>query len=124
MADVVSKGADGFVLTYYKLYDTQRHMLHKLYKEDAAILWNGNAFAGISSFKDSYLQLPPSVHEYQTYDAQQVGDSSILVVVTGAVKLGDKPQPRPFSQTFVLNPTIDADGKKVYLVGSDTFRFT
>ncbi|KAI8607383.1 hypothetical protein BC830DRAFT_1158908 [Chytriomyces sp. MP71] len=124
MADIASKGADAFVAAYYKYYDTQRHVLHKLYKDDAAILWNGNAFAGIAQFRDSYLQLPATVHEYQSYDAQPVGNSSILVIVTGSVKLGDKPQPRPFSQTFILVPVVDAEGKKVYQVGSDTFRFT
>ncbi|KAJ3058760.1 hypothetical protein HDU98_005175 [Podochytrium sp. JEL0797] len=56
--DVSSKGGDLFVQTYYKYYDSQRHVLHKLYKDNAAILWNGNAFNGIQAFKEFYLSLP------------------------------------------------------------------
>ncbi|KAJ3019398.1 UNVERIFIED_CONTAM: NTF2- export protein 2 [Siphonaria sp. JEL0065] len=58
MADVSSKGGDLFVQSYYKYYDSQRHVLHKLYKDNAAIIWNGNAFNGIAPFKEFYLSLP------------------------------------------------------------------
>ncbi|ORY46539.1 hypothetical protein BCR33DRAFT_715592 [Rhizoclosmatium globosum] len=109
MADVASKGGDLFVQTYYKYYDSQRH-------ENAAILWNGNAFNGIAAFKEFIL------HEYHAYDVQPllVGDSNIVSVLVirefRNVKIGDKQQTRPFSQTFVLTPVVDAEGKKILYV--------
>ncbi|KAJ1557574.1 NTF2- export protein 2, partial [Cladochytrium tenue] len=120
-----SKGAELFVRTFYKYYDSQRHNLHILYVDAAAVLWNGNPFAGIAAYKDFFLKLPATNHEVQSYDCQLVGDgasTNLLVGVSGIMQYGDAPH-RPFSQTFVLVPTAADSGKKTYQVAADTFRF-
>lgn len=137
-----SKAADLFIKTFYKLYDTQRSALPILYKDDAshssnasaaggggngaAILWNGNAYAGIAKYKEFFMVLATSQHEIQSYDSQPIisdAGTHVLVSVTGLVKFGDAPQ-RPFHEAFVLMPVVAADtGKKTYLVASDMFRF-
>ncbi|KAJ3415972.1 NTF2- export protein 2 [Chytridiales sp. JEL 0842] len=86
MADLLSKAADNFVTTFYKLFDTQRHMVNKMYKDSAAILWNGNPYAGSVAYQEFCLKLPASSHDIQSYDYQPLqgeGVSYLLVNVTG-----------------------------------------
>ena len=58
--DVAARGADAFISTYYKLMETQRGLLGRIYKDNAAILWNGNAFGTSQAFQ-SFIQTLPAV---------------------------------------------------------------
>ncbi|KAI9358562.1 hypothetical protein DFJ73DRAFT_793957 [Zopfochytrium polystomum] len=127
MTDAASKAADLFVKSYYKYYDTQRHNLHIMYTDAAAIVWNGNPFPGIAAFNEQLLKMPGSQHDINNYDCQplvnETGVNNLIVTVTGLLKFGEA-QHRPFSQTFVLLATVAPDtGKKTYKVAADTFRF-
>ncbi|KAJ3216702.1 NTF2- export protein 2 [Dinochytrium kinnereticum] len=102
IAVVASQRADLFVENFYKYYDKQRHLLGNIYKDDAAILWNGNPYNGWARYSEFLLKLP------STRNVRYDGKDSWA---------------RPFSQTFVLIPSADESGRKKYLVASDTFRF-
>ena len=60
----ISKASDVFVSTYYKYFDTQRHLLAKLYKESAAVVWNGNPFGNRGLYQEFYLTLPSTGRVY------------------------------------------------------------
>ncbi|KAF9114253.1 Vacuolar protease A [Mortierella sp. AM989] len=66
--DISSSGADQFVELYYKVYDTQRPVLNRLYRDSSAILWNGNAFSGITPYQEFYNKLATSEHVVEAYD--------------------------------------------------------
>ncbi|KAF9293177.1 NTF2- export protein 2 [Mortierella antarctica] len=125
--DISSKGADQFVELYYKVFDTQRPVLNRLYRDSSAILWNGNAFSGITPFAEFYNKLSPSEHSVTTYDCHplptQAGPNtpgSIIVNVSGTVRYSNEKKDRLFSQSFVLSP--DPTNGSFY-VWSDCFRF-
>ncbi|KAL1921639.1 uncharacterized protein VTP21DRAFT_10281 [Calcarisporiella thermophila] len=126
--DVSAKGAEQFVELYYRLYDNQRGLVNKFYRDDSAILWNGNAYSGVTPFSDFLVKLPSTSHEVNTFDCHPIissinaqGTSSIVVIVNGSVKYGDEQRPRLFSQTFILSPIPEKPGN--YYVSSDCFRF-
>ncbi|KAJ3389419.1 NTF2- export protein 2 [Entophlyctis sp. JEL0112] len=93
-ADVASKGGDLFVAAYYKYFDSQRHILHKLYIDSAPILWNGNPFNGIAAFRDFYLQLPATQHDFQSFDVQPLlGKCSCFSVTHADPRTTSRSQP-------------------------------
>ncbi|KAF9024384.1 NTF2- export protein 2 [Podila verticillata] len=125
--DISSKGADQFVELYYKVFDTQRPVLNRLYRDSSAILWNGNAFSGITPFAEFYNKLSTSEHSIICYDCHplptQTGPNtpgSIIVNVSGTVRYSNENKDRLFSQSFVLSP--DPTNGSFY-VWSDCFRF-
>ncbi|KAF9311050.1 NTF2- export protein 2 [Podila horticola] len=125
--DISSKGADQFVELYYKVFDTQRTVLNRLYRDSSAILWNGNAFSGITPFAEFYNKLSTSEHSVNSYDCHplptQTGPNtpgSIIVNVSGTVRYSNENKDRLFSQSFVLSP--DPTNGSFY-VWSDCFRF-
>ncbi|KAF9580846.1 NTF2- export protein 2 [Lunasporangiospora selenospora] len=126
--DISSKGADQFVELYYKLFDTQRGVLNRLYRDSSAILWNGNAYSGITPFSEFYNKLSSSEHIINSYDCHPLPTQSldpntpgsIIVNVSGTVKYSNETNPRLFSQSFVLSP--DPTNGSFY-VWSDCFRF-
>ncbi|RUS20463.1 hypothetical protein BC937DRAFT_95164 [Endogone sp. FLAS-F59071] len=126
LVDVSTKGADSFVELFYKLYDNQRELLSRFYRDSSAILWNGNAYSGVAPFAEFCKKLPTTSHEIHTFDCHPLlatmnsqGSTSILVNVNGTVKYGDEQQSRQFNQTFILAPDIEKVGN--YYVGGDTF---
>ncbi|TPX67771.1 hypothetical protein SpCBS45565_g03589 [Spizellomyces sp. 'palustris'] len=69
---VASRAADNFVPTFYKVYDRQRHLLHQMYKDSSAVLWNGNPLVGQQNASDFFLKLPATDHVVHSYDSQPV----------------------------------------------------
>ncbi|KAG0004311.1 NTF2- export protein 2 [Entomortierella chlamydospora] len=126
--DISSSGADQFVELYYKVYDTQRPVLNRLYRDSSAILWNGNAFSGITPYQEFYNKLASSEHSIDAYDCHPLPSQSpdpntpcsIILNVTGTVQYSNEKQKRLFSQSFVLSP--DPTNGSFY-VWSDCFRF-
>lgn len=57
--DVAARGADAFVSTYYKLMRSERNtLLDQIYKNDAAILWNGHAYGNKEKFQEFMKGMP------------------------------------------------------------------
>ncbi|KAG2185464.1 hypothetical protein INT44_002255 [Umbelopsis vinacea] len=125
--DVSARGAEQFVELYYKLYDSQRSLLQRFYRDDSAILWNGNAFPGIAQYNEFLNSLTNSSHDIQSFDCHPIpatmnsqGACGILVSVSGAVKYGDSPRKRLFSQAFMLIPDIEKSG--TFYIQSENLR--
>ncbi|KAF8941810.1 NTF2- export protein 1 [Haplosporangium gracile] len=125
--DTSSKGADAFVGIYYQLFDTQRPVLNRVYRDTSAILWNGNAFNGIGPFSEFYNKLASSEHTVNAYDCHPLPTStapgtpgSMILNVSGTVKYSNEASARHFSQSFILSP--DPTNGSFY-VWSDCFRF-
>eukprot|EP00126_Sphaerothecum_destruens_P009993 Sdes_comp20647_c0_seq5m15903 len=144
--DNTCRGGEQFVELYYKVYDTQRHLLSRFYKDSSKVIWNGNPYASVKTLSDFFENLPPSKFHILSFDCQPLlaasslastsspatpspastpftpnsptMDMTILVVVNGQVNFGEK-GPRPFAQTFVLMPSE----KGAFFVSSDCFRF-
>ncbi|KAI8367578.1 uncharacterized protein BYT42DRAFT_608266 [Radiomyces spectabilis] len=127
VVSIAEKSTEQFVRLFYENYDKQRNMLGNLYRDNSAILWNGNAFSGAHQYSEFLARLPVSHHEIDVYDCQPIaatlnaqGACGILINVTGSVKYGDHPIKKPFSQTFILMP--DENQASNYYVQSDNFR--
>jgi NTF2-related export protein 1/2 len=114
--DVSAKAAVKFTSTYYETMDKQRHLISKLYGENAVLVWNGNPYIGqeIGSF---LLQFPLTKTEILSYDAQPT-QGDLLVQSTGLIIYGNE-KPKAFSQVFILK----SSGGTQYSIASDTFRF-
>ncbi|KAI7832657.1 hypothetical protein BC939DRAFT_498060 [Gamsiella multidivaricata] len=126
---MAASGADQFVALYYKVFDSQREVLNRLYRDSSAILWNGNAFAGIKPFSEFYDKLPKSEHSVESYDCHPLpvrgatgpnAPCGIILNVTGTVQYSNEKKKRLFSQSFVLSP--DSTNGSFY-VWSDCYRF-
>ncbi|CAO3622793.1 nuclear transport factor 2 [Cunninghamella echinulata] len=125
---IAEKSTEQFVQFFYDNYDKQRSSLGNLYRNNSAILWNGNAFSGAQQYSEFLGRLPVSQHEIDVYDCHPIpvmnnsqGTTGILINVTGSVKYGDHPNKRTFSQSFILMPDEVTVGN--YYVQSDNFRF-
>ncbi|KAI8145136.1 hypothetical protein BJV82DRAFT_667040 [Fennellomyces sp. T-0311] len=126
--NIAEQSSKAFVQLFYQQYDNQRNALGNLYREDSAIVWNGNAIAGLAQFSEFLSRLPVSQHEIASYDCQPIaasltpqGACGILINVHGDVKYGDSPGKKSFSQTFMLMPV---EGQTTnYFIQSDNFRF-
>lgn len=80
---------------------------------------------------DCHVVNPNFVPEGETgFDAEKGKNMTVVVLVSGIVKIGEPAKVRQFSETFVLVPDYDAakakrKGKasKGWLIQSQTFRF-
>eukprot|EP01135_Chromosphaera_perkinsii_P005113 Nk52_evm24s316 gene=Nk52_evmTU24s316 len=150
LIDSTCRGGVQFAELYYKVYDTQRHLLSRFYKDHSKLIWNGSPHSGVSSLSTFFQELPPSKFNVMSIDCQPIlntsssmpapaplgglssgdgagnsgseGDMTILVVVNGQVVFGDKGDVKPFAQTFVLMPSESSKGS--FYISSDSFRFT
>ncbi|KAG2183538.1 hypothetical protein INT43_006544 [Umbelopsis isabellina] len=102
-------------------------LLQRFYREDSAILWNGNAFPGIAQYNDFLSNLPSTSHEVQSFDCHPIpatmnsqGACGILVSVSGTLKYGDSPVKRLFSHAFMLIPDIEKSG--TFYIQSENLR--
>ena len=113
--------------SFYPALQSNRGAISSYYSETPTkILFNGNPVADGKAVQDIFTnQMPASHYEVQSFDCQIINqsyptptptgpkdpsqitikDMSILVVVSGHVRFGDRDQPqRGFSETFVLVP--------------------
>ncbi|KAJ8651828.1 hypothetical protein O0I10_012592 [Lichtheimia ornata] len=127
VVSIAERSTEQFVSLFYEQYDKQRNLLGNLYRDNSAILWNGNAFSGASQFAEFLSRLPASQHEITAYDCQPIaatmnpqGTCGILINVTGMVKYENSPGKQSFSQTFMLVP--DQNQATNYFIQSDNFR--
>lgn len=145
--------ATTFVQSYYSALQNNRSSIGSFYSETPTkLLFNGNILADGKSVQNTFEnEIPkPAHYEAQSFDCQIINqsyptptpsgpkqpaqttikDMSILVVVSGNVRYGDRDQPqRGFSETFVLVPNPSSgtgDRGKVrrfdHLIESQNFR--
>ncbi|KAG2220976.1 hypothetical protein INT45_006509 [Circinella minor] len=125
--NLAEQSSEQFIKLFYQNYDTQRNLLGNLYREDSAVVWNGNAVSGLQQLSEFLSRLPASQHEIIAYDCQPIaatmntqGVCGILINVHGDVKYGDSPGKKSFSQTITLMP-VEGQGTN-YFIQSDIFR--
>ncbi|KAG5439640.1 hypothetical protein PCK2_000774 [Pneumocystis canis] len=106
--------------------DHHRDVLYQFYRPFSTILWNGNAFTGVS-YAEFVKKLPNTCHEVQDFDCHPMtssmnehGACSIVLVVSGSVRYGHESQPRGFSDTFILKSDLEKQG--TYYIASHCFR--
>ncbi|GJQ68493.1 Nxt1 [Trypoxylus dichotomus] len=120
--DQACRTAEEFTKLYYESVDKRRHLISKLYLDNALLTWNGNGISTSERIQKFYIDLPSSDHSIITLDSQPILDSAVngqltfLIQVSGTVKYQDK-VPKSFQQNFV----ITAQGDKWKIV-NDCFR--
>ncbi|KAK9751350.1 Nuclear transport factor 2 (NTF2) domain [Popillia japonica] len=120
--DQACRTAEEFTKLYYESVDKRRHLISRLYLENALLTWNGNGISTSEKIQKFYIDLPSSDHSIITLDSQPILDSAVngqltfLIQVSGNVKYQDK-IPKSFQQNFV----ITAQGDKWKIV-NDCFR--
>ncbi|XP_003223417.1 NTF2-related export protein 2 [Anolis carolinensis] len=125
--DQACKAAEEFANIYYETMDKRRRVLTRLYTDDAALVWNGNAMSGQEALSKFFEMLPSSEFQVTTFDCQPVHEqatqnqTTVLVVTCGTVKFdGNKMQ--YFNQNFLLTAQT-TNNNTVWKIMSDCFRF-
>jgi NTF2-related export protein 1/2 len=103
----------------------ERPTLEAYYHPNAAIAWNGNAITGGAAFSSFFATMPKSFYDAQSYDAHPLisdgmGNCSVMLSVSGAVKYGESKEQRGFSETFVLKPVSGQPAK--FKISAQSFR--
>lgn len=105
--DQACTAGDEFYKLYYENYDKKRHMLSKLYMNNAKLVWNGNFVEGITDILEFLEKLPSTETSVDTFDCQPLldtfsqGQTTIAVTIFGSVKY-HKQKARAFHQHFIL----------------------
>ncbi|EHB12729.1 NTF2-related export protein 2 [Heterocephalus glaber] len=123
--DQAHKAAEEFVNIYYETMDKRRRALMRLYLDEATLVWNGNAVAGLEAPNNFYEMLPSSEFQVNTLDYQPVHEqatqsqTTVLVVTSGTEKLDGNKQ-HYFNQNFLLTAQATFNST-VWKIASDCF---
>ncbi|PLW20369.1 hypothetical protein PCANC_11452 [Puccinia coronata f. sp. avenae] len=116
-----SEVATQFVQFYYEKFDSDRSQLAPLYRDQSMLTFEANPYLGTANIVKKLQELPFAkvTHQVHTLDAQPSNSSnpSIIVLVTGALKIDGEENPLRFSQAFHL---VQENG--TYFVLNDVFR--
>jgi NTF2-related export protein 1/2 len=126
-------GAEDFTKIFYQHLDAsaQRPILKSFYRPTSTILWNGNAFLGGDAYVDFLIRFPATQHEVHNFDCHPVDSGmltgapvageapSIMLVVSGSVRVGDERDKRGFSESFLLKAE---EGGQVFYVANHVNR--
>lgn len=110
--DELSKTAADFTKVYYESLDRKRHLMARLYLDNAIVVWNGNEVSGKENIQKFFTSLPDTQHTIFTYDAQPVIDDTVanqqtlLLIVSGSIRI-KKLVGKPFQQTFMVTAVGD-----------------
>lgn len=81
--------------------------MSRLYLDNGLLVWNGNEASGKDNIQKYFLELPTTIHNVITLDAQPIIDEStaytttFIIQVSGNVKFHENP-PKPFQQSFMI----------------------
>ncbi|KAI6129103.1 nuclear transport factor 2 [Pisolithus thermaeus] len=113
--------AEKFTDFYYRTFDTDRHGLAPLYKDESMLTWEGQQILGVQRIIEKLTTLPFAKvqHQVSTVDAQPSvpNTANLIVSVTGFLLVDGDSNPIRYSQAFHL---VSADGG--YYVYNDIFR--
>ncbi|CAD6891802.1 unnamed protein product [Tilletia controversa] len=116
--------ATEFTNFYYQTFDSNRSQLGSLYRPNSMLTFEGQPFQGNDAIVEKLASLPfqKVVHQVGTRDVQPTGadQSSLFVLVTGALVVDDGEHPMNFTQAFTLAP----DGAGSFYVYNDCFRLS
>merc|ERR1712130_286376 len=106
--EVAEDAAKQLCDNYYMVMDKKRQQIHKLYSEQATLIWDGNKVDTQDAIGKFLKDLPISNHRIDSLDVQPVdevmtdGTTSFLIGVSGSVKF-DKKSYLNFNQHFVVS---------------------
>ncbi|XP_052280260.1 NTF2-related export protein 2-like [Dreissena polymorpha] len=121
------QAAQEFSRLYYETIDKKRHLLTKLYQDNAEAGWNGNILKGKEAILKFYDDLPSSEHKIESLDCQPMsgpisaGQLYIIVKTFGTVKFPNNAL-KSFHQSFLLTPET-ISGNNFWKIARDTCRF-
>ncbi|XP_014484145.1 PREDICTED: NTF2-related export protein [Dinoponera quadriceps] len=120
--DQACRTAEEFTKLYYENLDKRRYLLSRMYMDTANLIWNGNGVEGKDNIQKFWTDLPTSVHNILTLDAQPITGLEAATQLTFLIKVGghvkyEEKNAKSFNQTFL----ITAVGDKWKIV-SDCFR--
>ena len=71
---IATRAADQFTRLYYSTYDsaTRTDDLPKFYRDSSSLTWNGRPYQGVAGVKDLIQNMPPTVHEVQSFDCHPI----------------------------------------------------
>ncbi|XP_019698129.1 NTF2-related export protein 1 isoform X2 [Harpegnathos saltator] len=72
--DQACRTAEEFTKLYYENLDKRRYLLSRMYMDTANLIWNGNGVEGKENIQKFWTDLPTSVHNILTLDAQPITD--------------------------------------------------
>ncbi|KAI4470124.1 nuclear transport factor 2 [Holotrichia oblita] len=70
--DQACRTAEEFTKLYYESVDKRRHLISRLYLENALLTWNGNGISTSEKIQKFYIDLPSSDHSIITLDSQPI----------------------------------------------------
>eukprot|EP01086_Lenisia_limosa_P017771 TRINITY_DN920_c0_g1_i1.p1 TRINITY_DN920_c0_g1~~TRINITY_DN920_c0_g1_i1.p1 ORF type:complete len:143 (-),score=20.94 TRINITY_DN920_c0_g1_i1:94-522(-) len=125
LIDGCSRGGTDFLKTFYQIYDINRQMLTKAFREETVFIFNGNQVATQrESLSQFFNTLPATVHDVKTFDCQPVitgtGNPTLLISAAGTIKFGEK-KPVAFTENFVLVNDPQFQGNR-YFLANNVFR--
>lgn len=109
--------AAGLLQTYYEILDRERHNLSQVYRNQSAVIYNGQPF-NAEAFARFYNTMPQTQHTMMSYDCHPLADG-MVVTTSGSLKLGNARELHGFSQSFLIRR--DTAVGSVY-IESDSFR--
>ncbi|KAL0100906.1 hypothetical protein PUN28_019350 [Cardiocondyla obscurior] len=120
--DQACRTAEDFQKLYYEYADKRRYLISRMYMDNATLVWNGNGVTGKDAIQKFLTDLPSSIHNVVTLDAQPIIGPEVAIQLTLLVKVGGKVKyeeknEKQFNQTFL----ITAIGDKWKIV-NDCFR--
>merc|ERR1712062_695060 len=87
---------------YYCYFDGTRQNLEQIYSESAGLHFCGEAsIFGRDNVMKKWMALPATVHTLTSMDYAKIGDSIVVAVAVGTVKIGDG-DPLKFTETFTI----------------------
>jgi len=119
------EAGETFVNIFYKTMDKSRHLIGKLYEENATLIWNGHEVTGQDAILKFYEGLPSSEHTIDAIDSHAVanvavGDKNTIIVTMNGVVRYQKNRLKTITQTFIL--IAQEQGKQSWKIISDCLR--
>ncbi|KAH8280552.1 hypothetical protein KR018_009799, partial [Drosophila ironensis] len=120
--ETCARTAEDFTRLYYASVDSRRHQMGRLYIDTAVFSWNGNGATGRDMIERYFVELPSSIHQMLTLDAQPIMDPLVanqltyLIMTSGTVKFVDHAMCN-FQQSFIVTAENDK-----WKIASDCYR--
>ena len=118
--------AKEFCQYYYTTCDTDYSQLASLYKPDSLIVYAGVEHLGYNNLYNHLLNhygINKFTHSIQTLDTEPMGTRSLIVMVTGSIKINDYNQSYnqdcKFAETFILQKD---DKTNIFYIYNHIFR--
>lgn len=115
-----------FCKNYYTAYDTNYQSLIYMFKPESLFTFLGEEMIGFNNVYarvTGHYAVQKFTHDIKAVDSQPVGTKTILITVSGLVRINDHIAPtnpfQPFVETFVLQKD---DATQTFYIFNNVFR--